>query len=59
MFITYVVIGILYGIYLKGTSVQNGYFGRNAHTMRGLTILIAMIIWPIIIVIRFFSNRID
>jgi|GEM_PF-1827554 hypothetical protein len=55
--IAYFVIAFFYGVYLYQTSVWNGYHGRGAHTMRGMTIFIAMCIWPVMIVIRFFAKR--
>lgn len=57
MIIPYLVIAFFYGIYLYQTSVYNGYGGRGCHTMRGGTIFIAMCIWPLIMIIRFFTKR--
>ena len=55
--IAYFVIAFIYGIYLSQTSAWNGYQGRNAHTMRGGTIFIAMCIWPLVMIIRFITKN--
>lgn len=57
MIIAYLVIAFFYGIYLYQTSVWNGYQGRNAHSMRGRTIFIAMCLWPLVMIARFFTKR--
>jgi hypothetical protein len=44
MVILYWIIAIFYGMYLVRTSVFNGYYGKNAHSMRGMAIFIAMCI---------------
>ena len=55
--IAYLVVAFFYGVYLSQTSVWSGYQGRNSHTMRGLTILIAISIWPLVMIARFFTKR--
>jgi hypothetical protein len=58
--IAYFVIAFFYGVHLYKTSIWYGHkssHGRGAHTMRGFTIIIAMCIWPLMMVIRFFSKR--
>ena len=57
MLIIYIIVAVFLGMYWKTHSSHFGYYGRNMNVMRGSTIIISMIIWPLALIIKALSGN--
>lgn len=57
MMVVYLIIALVLGGYWKTHSLYSGYKGRNMNIMKTSTILIAMILWPIALIMKASSGN--
>jgi len=53
----YIAIGLCLGIFWRNRSIHFGYMGEDFNIMRGSTIIIGMMLWPIALLIKLFSGN--